>query len=128
MTSRPKNPSEPAEPTELTVPTVPFSTFDEAYETGTPPWVIGEPQPAVVELERSGAIRGTVLDPGCGLGEHTILLAGLGYDVLGVDFAPHAVELARKNAAAHGVRARFRIADALRLPEELGEEIFDTVV
>ena len=54
-------------------------------------------------LERAGLIRGKVLDVGCGTGEHTILLTGLGYDVLGIDFAPSAVEQARRNADAKGV-------------------------
>ena len=81
------------------------SLFDGAYESGTAPWVIGEPQPAIVDVERAGLIRGKVLDVGCGAGEHTILLTRLGYDVLGIDFAPHAVELARQNAAAKGVDA-----------------------
>ena len=99
--------------------------FDDAYAGGTPPWVIGEPQPAIVGLERAGAIRGAVLDVGCGAGEHTILLTQLGYDVLGVDFAPHAITLARSNAAAKGVDARFEVADVLGFG---GETRFDTVV
>ncbi|OPX12022.1 class I SAM-dependent methyltransferase [Mycobacterium sp. AT1] len=99
--------------------------FDEAYQSGTPPWVIGEPQPAVVALERTGNIRGAVLDVGCGLGELTIMLTALGYDVLGIDFAPHAVEQARANAAARGVDARFDVRDALTLDAEPG---YDTVV
>jgi SAM-dependent methyltransferase len=101
------------------------SRFDDAYANGSPPWVIGEPQPAVVDLERAGAFRGAVLDAGCGAGEHTILLAGLGYDVVGVDFAPHAVELARSNAAARGVDARFEVADALSFEPA---PRFDTVI
>lgn len=100
------------------------SAFDAAYEEGTAPWVIGEPQPAIVELERAGGISGKVLDPGCGAGEHTILLAGLGYDVLGVDFSRPAVERARANAAEREVEARFEVADALAL--EGGP--YDTVV
>lgn len=89
--------------------------FDTAYETHTAPWVIGEPQPTVVALERTGQLRSPILDIGCGLGEHTILLARLGYEVLGIDFAPHAIEQARANAAAHGVNARFEIGDAFDL-------------
>ncbi|OBF88307.1 SAM-dependent methyltransferase [Mycobacterium sp. 852002-51152_SCH6134967] len=101
-----------------------LSLFDDAYKSGTAPWVIGEPQPAIVGLERAGLIRGAVLDVGCGAGEHTILLAGLGYDVLGVDYAPSAVEHARRNAEAKGVDARFEVADAM----DLGEAAYDTIV
>src|ERR1700712_3694355 len=99
--------------------------FDDAYRTGSPPWVIGEPQLAIVELEQTGMIHGRVLDVGCGLGEHTILLTALGYDVLGVDYAPHAVEKARENARAKGLDARFEVADALALDAEPG---YDTVI
>ncbi|WP_102144665.1 class I SAM-dependent methyltransferase [Mycobacterium hubeiense] len=102
-----------------------LSLFNEAYESRTAPWVIGEPQPAIVELERAGWIRSKVLDVGCGAGEHTIMLTRLGYDVLGIDFAPHAVAQARENAAAKGVDARFEVADALRLGTEPG---YQTVV
>ena len=101
------------------------SLFDGAYESGTAPWVIGEPQPAIVDVERAGLIRGKVLDVGCGAGEHTILLTRLGYDVLGIDFARHAVELARQNAAAKGVDARFEVADAMNLGAEAR---YDTIV
>ena len=102
-----------------------FSRFEEFYRTSTPPWVIGEPQQAIVELERAGGIRGKVLDVGCGTGEHTILLTRLGYDVLGIDFAPEAVEQARRNAEAKGVGARFEVADAMNLGDN---PRYDTIV
>ena len=102
-----------------------FSRFDDAYKTRTAPWVIGEPQPAIIELERTGLVRGKVLDAGCGTGEHTILLTRLGYDVLGVDAAPTAIEQARANAAGKGVDARFEVADALNLGAEAR---YDTIV
>ena len=92
-----------------------FSRFDDAYKSHTAPWVIGEPQPAIIDVERAGLIHSTVLDVGCGTGEHTILLTRLGYDVLGVDAAPTAIEQARENAAARGVDAHFEVADALNL-------------
>ena len=104
--------------------TPPLDRFDEAYRSRSAPWVIGEPQPAIVELQRAGWIRSKVLDVGCGTGEHTILLTRLGYDVLGVDFAPHAVQHARANAADKGVDARFEVADAMNL----GEPGYQTVV
>ncbi|WP_280385465.1 class I SAM-dependent methyltransferase [Nocardia wallacei] len=107
--------------------------WNTVYDNDTAPWVIGEPQPAIVALEREGRITGRVLDPGCGAGEHTILLTRLGYDVLGVDLSPSAVAYARRNAADKGVpAAQFRVVDAVRLGREpesaaaLG--VFDTIV
>src|ERR1700733_3077168 len=95
------------------------TVFNDFYDQDVaPPWVIGEPQPAVITLERDGWVRGRVLDPGCGTGDNTILLTQLGYDVLGVDFAPNAVAQARANAAEKGVAARFEVADAMALTGE----------
>jgi SAM-dependent methyltransferase len=102
-----------------------LSRFDTAYKTGTAPWVIGEPQPAIVELERAGWISSNVLDAGCGTGEHTILLTRLGYRVVRIDFSPRAVEQARANAAEKGVDARFDVADAMNLGDGA---VYQTVV
>jgi SAM-dependent methyltransferase len=102
-----------------------LSRFDDAYKSRTAPWVIGEPQPAIVDVERSGQIHSKVLDVGCGTGEHTILLTRLGYDVLGVDAAPTAVEQAIANAAEKGVDARFQVADVMKLG---GEPLYNTIV
>ncbi|MEX0662367.1 MAG: class I SAM-dependent methyltransferase [Balneolaceae bacterium] len=98
--------------------------FDSAYENYKAPWVIGEPQSAIVKLEKDGWIRGSVLDVGCGAGEHTIHLARLGYEALGVDASIPAIELARANAERQGVPARFAVADALKP----GSEQYDTVL
>ena len=49
--------------------------------------MIGEPQPAIVELVRAGVISGRMLDGGCATGEHTILLTRSGYDVLALSDA-----------------------------------------
>lgn len=101
------------------------ATWDSMYRSRSAPWLIDQPQPAIVALERDGWIRGSVLDVGCGAGEHTIHLAARGHTVLGVDFSPAAVDVARANAAARGVPARFDVADAL----DLGDRPrFDTIV
>jgi SAM-dependent methyltransferase len=91
--------------------------------------MIGEPQPAIVTLERQGWIRGKVLDVGCGSGEHTIYLTARGYDVHGLDSSPRAVEQARANAAAHHVAARFGVADALAFSDHPTDDpTYDTVI
>lgn len=99
--------------------TRPADFWNSAYDNDTAPWVIGEPQPAIVAVERAGEIQGRILEPGCGAGEHTILLTRLGYDVLGVDLSPSAIDQARANAAAHGVpQVNFAVADALALGDD----------
>jgi ubiquinone/menaquinone biosynthesis C-methylase UbiE len=100
--------------------------FEDSYATGTPPWDIGRPQPAFAGLASSGVLRGRVLDCGCGTGEHALMAAELGLDVLGTDVAPTAIALAERKARDRGVSARFLVADALNL-SSLGEQ-FDTVL
>jgi SAM-dependent methyltransferase len=87
--------------------------FDNAYE-GTPSWETGRTQPAVARLLAEGAFGPNVVDAGCGTGLHAVLLAGQGHDVLGVDLADRAIELARGRALTAGVGARFVVGDALR--------------
>jgi SAM-dependent methyltransferase len=101
--------------------------FDNAYrDGGTPTWDIGRPQGAVVRLVEHGLVTGTVLDAGCGTGENTLYLAGLGHPVVGVDFAAAAIERAVAKAAGHGLPVEFLVADALDLAT-LGRR-FDTVI
>ena len=99
--------------------------FDSVYQ-GRPPWDIDRPQPAVVELERSGRFRGRILDVGCGTGENALHLAARGHSVCGVDFAPTAIATAERKARARGLSARFQVLDALRLKRM--NETFDTVL
>lgn len=102
-------------------------SWDDSYAGNVPPpWDLGQPQPAFVRLAEQGALAGQVLDAGCGTGEQTLLAASSGAEVLGVDVSPLAIERARGKAAARGIKARFEVADALRLGD-LGRS-FGTII
>jgi ubiquinone/menaquinone biosynthesis C-methylase UbiE len=98
----------------------------EDLYASSPPWDIGRPQPAFRALADAGAIRGRVLDVGCGTGEHALMAAGLGLNVTGVDLAVNALHTAERKARDRGLKARFLHQDARRLAD-LGES-FDTVL
>jgi len=88
--------------------------FDSVYR-GTPPWDIGRPQKEFVELVRRGEITGSVLDIGCGTGEHALFFAGEGYEVWGIDSAPLPIQKASEKAAGRGLQMHFLVLNALDL-------------
>lgn len=53
----------------------------------------------------------SILDVGCGTGEHAMSLAGMGHVVTGIDVSERAIELARSKFRKHHRRARFVAAD-----------------
>jgi SAM-dependent methyltransferase len=101
-------------------------SWDSAYTQGLAPWDIGRPQPVFVRLADAGEISSPVLDSGCGTGEHTLMLAQRGMEVLGVDVAPTAIGLARAKAAERELRANFEVGDVLAL-DRLGRT-FATII
>ncbi|GAA4602292.1 hypothetical protein GCM10023195_06810 [Actinoallomurus liliacearum] len=103
----------------------PPPTSQPAFADG-PPWDIGRPQPALLALAHQGALRGRVLDVGCGTGEHTLMAAAARLDATGIDLADEALRTAGRKARERGLAARFLRHDALRL-SELGE-LFDTAL
>ena len=97
-----------------------------ALYAAPPPWDIGRPQRAFVELARAGEVKGRVLDVGCGTGEHALMAAGLGLEAVGIDVVPAAIAIAQRKAADRGLSARFLVANALELTSL--NERFDTVL
>jgi cyclopropane fatty-acyl-phospholipid synthase-like methyltransferase len=100
----------------------------EHLYASSPPWDIGRPQQAFFDLAERGALRGRVLDAGCGTGEHALMAAGMGLDATGIDLAAAALQIAERKARERGRMARFIRWDARRLADlpDLGE--FDTVL
>jgi len=110
----------------VTVDSGGVGSWDDAYTQGWAPWDIGRPQPVFVRLADAGDFTSPVLDSGCGTGEHALMLAERGLQVLGVDVAPTAIGLAREKAAQRGVSVEFEVGDVLAL-DRLGHA-FATVV
>ena len=98
----------------------------DAIYADKPHWDIGHPQRPFLDLAEAGAIRGRVLDVGCGTGEHVLMCAALGLDATGVDIAANAIRAAERKARERHLAARFLQHDARRLAD-LGEA-FDTVL
>lgn len=107
----------------------PLSFFDTVYG-GTAPWEVGGAQPAMAQLLEDYPPSGAVLDLGSATGDLAIHLAGMGHEVLGIEFVESAVVQAREKAARLPREVaellEFKVADATK-PSELGVE-FSAVV
>lgn len=93
----------------------PRERFEDYYAAPRAPWDIGRPQRAFVEA--ADAIRGRVIDIGCGTGDLALWLAEQGCAVTGVDFLEKPLAAARQKAAARGLAVNFLQMDALAVGE-----------
>lgn len=94
-------------PAHATAPTGAGPQSLDGLYAAPPPWDIGRPQPALLDLAESGELRGRVLDVGCGTGEHTLLAARSGLEATGVDLAATALAAAERKDRERGPAARF---------------------
>ena len=101
----------------------PRDRFEGYYATPRAPWDIGRPQRAFVEAAE--AIRGRVIDIGCGTGDLALWLADQGRTVTGVDFLEKPLEAARQKAGERGLSVNFLQMDAVAVGEI--PERFDAV-
>jgi len=94
------------------------------YQAGETGWDHGEASPGLVDFLATRSYRpGTVVVPGCGRGHDARVLAKAGFEVIGLDVVPQAVEEARRLAKAEGLRSIqfeqgdfFNLAPVLRGP------------
>lgn len=77
---------------------VPDRTTFESIYAGKPPWDIGRPQRAFVEV--ADRVTGDVLDSGCGTGENALFFAERGHHVLGIDFLEWPIQDAKRKAGS----------------------------
>ena len=103
--------------------------WDDLYASSQDGWELGEPAPALVaRLDASLSLpRGArVAVPGAGRGHDARLLARLGYEVVGFDFAEAAVKEARQLAVDEGVPVTFELRDVFTVAADYGGA-FDAV-
>jgi SAM-dependent methyltransferase len=93
---------------------MPHPSWNESYASGELPWDTGQPEPLLVEFVTSGAVTASLaLEIGAGTGTNAIWMAERGFDVLGVDISPLAVERANAKMEARALRCRFAAWDFL---------------
>lgn len=90
--------------------------WNQSYEASELPWETGRPEPLLTALVRT-LTPGRALEVGAGTGTNARWLAEHGFDVLGVDIAPRAIEMARAAVTdRHAVHCRFEVNDFLVEP------------
>jgi SAM-dependent methyltransferase len=82
--------------------------WNARYAAGELPWDTGIPDENLVELVTAGVVSpARTLEIGCGTGTNALWLSGRGFDVLGIDLAPLAIDRARAKTSA----CRFEVRD-----------------
>jgi SAM-dependent methyltransferase len=108
--------------------TGPNTAFWQArFETQQTGWDRGGPSPQLLAWLDSGALQPCrIAVPGCGRGWEVAELARRGFDVVGLDYTPAAVEAARAHCAHQGVAAEIVQADVLHYtPERSFDAIYE---
>lgn len=101
--------------------------YRSVYRFGRPRWDSSEPRPELKGLALSG-VPGRALDLGCGTGANAIYLASEGWEVVGVDFVPEAIDTAKTRAQSTGSTASFVVADVTRLRQAGVRGPFDLIM
>jgi Thiopurine S-methyltransferase (TPMT) len=84
-------------------------SWNDSYASGVPPWDTGQPEPLLIEFVTSGRVTpGRTLEVGSGTATNSIWLAERGFDVLGVDVSPLAVERAHSKMEERGLPVALR--------------------
>ena len=98
---------------------MPHPSWNESYASGQLPWDTGQPEPLLVEFVTSGAVMPSpAFEIGAGTGTNAIWMAQRGFDVIGVDVSPLAVERAHAKMEGRTLRRRFAVLDFLVPPPD----------
>jgi SAM-dependent methyltransferase len=93
------------------------SDWDKRYVDNHLPWDSGKPDVHLRQfIEGSKTAPCKVLEVGCGTGTNTIWLAGLGFEMVGLDLSPTAIERAKVKASEAKVSCQWLAADFMKDP------------
>ena len=92
--------------------------WQDRFERHNTPWDRGGPSPQLQRWLDDGSLSAASIDgriavPGCGAGHEVTALAGRGFDVVALDYAPAAVALTRSRLAQASLQAAVVQADVL---------------
>lgn len=90
-----------------------------------PPWDTGTSPPELMDFIENNP-PGRALDLGCGTGTNVITLAKHGWDVIGVDFAHRAINIARQKAKKEDLDLKFFVDNVTNLKHVSGT--FDLIL
>lgn len=99
-----------------------------------PPWDSGIVPPEVEQFIATHPATGTGLNPhhaldlGCGTGTSSLALARAGWAVTGVDFAWHAIRIAKRKSKNYIGHLDFIAADVTHLPQSLFTKHYSLVL
>lgn len=98
-----------------------MNNWEDLYQEEDTHWDKGEATPCLVDWLRDQGkdFSGRVLVPGCGFGHDVRAWAEAGFNVLGMDVAPTAIEGAQKFIQEGQVNVTFQLGDFFSPPEDL---------
>jgi methyl halide transferase len=95
-------------------------TWERRYQEHQDRWDLGCPAPPFINLLASAQAPqpGRIAVLGCGSGQDAMLFSEQGFDVIGLDFAPSAIERARTSSKARELKAQFLQRNIFELEPE----------
>jgi methyl halide transferase len=97
------------------------AAWEQRYQNSQDRWDLGCPAPPLIGLLASAQAPtpGRIAVLGCGSGQDAMLFAEAGFEVIGFDFAPSAIERASKVAQARNLNTQFLQRNIFELEPEL---------
>jgi len=87
------------------------ATFDDEPDHGLRDLIVRTAWTRLLQMQLPSN-QSTILDIGCGTGSLSMVSAGLGHKVSGIDLSPAMIKLAQAKAAAQGYQIHFQVMDA----------------